>query len=89
MTLTRPLKNDGYAAVRGLPLPPGEGLEPLMRNTESASRRLPLQADGWTPVSPAKLGSWFLLMMISAVLVSLVHRPEAEPQGRAAQGPAA
>ncbi|WP_230978769.1 DUF817 domain-containing protein [Ollibium composti] len=43
----------------------------------------PDQADGWTPVSIAKLGSWFLLMIISFVLVSLVHRPrplEAEEQ---------
>ena len=38
----------------------------------------PDQADGWSPVSLAKLGSWFLLMIISVVLVSLVHRPEAE-----------
>ncbi len=40
----------------------------------------PTQADGWRPVSSAKLGSWFLLMMISVVLVSLVRRPEAEPR---------
>ena len=39
----------------------------------------PGQEDGWSPVSLAKLGSWFLLMMISVVLVSLVHRPETEP----------
>jgi uncharacterized membrane protein YoaT (DUF817 family) len=39
----------------------------------------PDQADGWTPVSIAKLGSWFLLMMISVVLVSLVRKPEEEP----------
>jgi uncharacterized membrane protein YoaT (DUF817 family) len=32
-------------------------------------------------VSLDKLGSWFLLMMISVVLVSLVHRPEEEPVG--------
>ena len=38
----------------------------------------PDQDDVWTPVSLAKLGSWFLLMMISVVLVSLVHRPQAE-----------
>lgn len=38
----------------------------------------PDQAGGWTPVSLAKLGSWYLLMIISFVLVSLVHRPEAE-----------
>lgn len=39
----------------------------------------PDQAMGWAPVSVAKLGSWFLLMMISVVLVSVVRRPEAEP----------
>ena len=33
----------------------------------------PGQEDGWQPVSLAKLGSWFLLMLISFVLVSLVH----------------
>lgn len=42
----------------------------------------PDQADGWSPVSIAKLGSWFLLMMISVVLVSLVHRPQSEVQAR-------
>ncbi len=35
----------------------------------------PSQADGWTPVSLGKLGSWYLLMIISFVLVTLVHRP--------------
>lgn len=39
----------------------------------------PEQADGWSPVSLAKLGSWFLLMMISVVLVSLVRKPQEEP----------
>ena len=39
----------------------------------------PNQTEGWSPVSIAKLGSWFLLMMISVVLVSLVRKPEAEP----------
>ena len=38
----------------------------------------PDQADGWAMVSFAKLGSWFLLMIISIVLVSIVHRPEEE-----------
>ena len=38
----------------------------------------PDQADGWAPVSMAKMGSWYLLMIISFVLVSLVRRPEAE-----------
>lgn len=35
----------------------------------------PSQRHGWAPVSPAKFGSWFLLMLISYVLVSLVRRP--------------
>jgi len=39
----------------------------------------PNQHDGWAPVGIGKLGSWFLLMMISVVLVSVVHRPEDEP----------
>ena len=40
----------------------------------------PGQDDGWEPVSLAKLGSWFLLMMVSVVLVSVVHRPAPEPE---------
>ena len=39
----------------------------------------PGQETGWEMVSLAKLGSWYLLMIISVVLVSLVHRPEEEP----------
>ncbi|WOI54148.1 DUF817 domain-containing protein [Parvularcula sp. LCG005] len=35
----------------------------------------PDQAETWTMVSPSKFGSWFLLMIISWVLVTLVHRP--------------
>lgn len=35
----------------------------------------PAQADGWTPVSFAKLGSWYLLMIISVVLVTWVYPP--------------
>lgn len=34
----------------------------------------PNQKHGWTMVSPTKLGAWYLLMIISFVLVSLVHR---------------
>ncbi len=39
----------------------------------------PGQEDGWEPVSPAKLGAWYLLMYISFVLVATVHaaRPRA------------
>lgn len=35
----------------------------------------PNQDAGWHMVSPAKLGAWFLLMIISFVLVTWVHRP--------------
>jgi len=35
----------------------------------------PNQASGWAPVSWSKLGSWYLLMLISVVLVTLVHPP--------------
>jgi len=40
----------------------------------------PGQEGGWEPVSLGKLGAWFLLMIISVVMVSLVHRPEEEPR---------
>lgn len=36
----------------------------------------PSQEAGWTMVGLEKLGSWFLLMILSIVLVSIVHRPE-------------
>lgn len=35
----------------------------------------PGQEDGWSLVSWSKLGSWYLLMLISVVLVTLVHPP--------------
>lgn len=41
----------------------------------------PDQQDGWRPVGLAKLGSWYLLIMLSFVLVSLVHRPRAPGEG--------
>lgn len=34
----------------------------------------PSQQAGWTVVSPNKLGAWYLLMIVSFVLVSLLHR---------------
>jgi uncharacterized membrane protein YoaT (DUF817 family) len=36
----------------------------------------PSQRQGWNLVPIGKLGAWYLLMMLSFVLVSLVHRPE-------------
>lgn len=38
--------------------------------------RYPNQSHGWELVSIAKLGSWFLLMIISYVMVSVVSRPQ-------------
>ncbi|MBV9517493.1 MAG: DUF817 domain-containing protein, partial [Hyphomicrobiales bacterium] len=44
---------------------------------------------GWSPVGIAKLGSWFLLLIISYVLVTLVNRPKAMqiPVAAPAQSP--
>ena len=36
----------------------------------------PSQLQGWSLVSFAKLGSWFLLLIISYTLVTLVNRPQ-------------
>jgi uncharacterized membrane protein YoaT (DUF817 family) len=51
----------------------------------------PSQKDGWSLVPLAKMGSWYLLMMLSFVLVTLVHRPEraaaASPLGAAPTAP--
>ena len=45
----------------------------------------PDQLDGWHPVSITKLVSWFLLMIVSVVMVTWVYPPQApatEPAGR-------
>ncbi len=36
----------------------------------------PSQRGGWVPVAPAKLGAWFLLMIISYAMVFALHRAE-------------
>ncbi len=36
----------------------------------------PAQAAGWSPVHPEKVSSWFLLMIISVVLVTWVYPPQ-------------
>jgi uncharacterized membrane protein YoaT (DUF817 family) len=36
----------------------------------------PSQKAGWSLVPISKLGAWYLLMMLSFVLVSIVHRPD-------------
>lgn len=40
----------------------------------------PGQKDGWHPVSPSKLGAWYLLMIVSFVMVSLLHRTRSSPE---------
>jgi uncharacterized membrane protein YoaT (DUF817 family) len=44
----------------------------------------PRQVAGWSPVGVAKLGSWFLLMLVSYVMVTIVNRPEPLPRPVAA-----
>lgn len=41
----------------------------------------PDQLDGWHPVSVTKLVSWFLLMIVSVVLVTFVYPPRAPAPG--------
>jgi hypothetical protein len=76
---------------RSMPLLLGYGLVALFiwvaenLGTFARAWTYPGQDGGWEPVSLHKLGAWFLLMIISVVLVSLVHRPEKEPSGGAGQ----
>jgi len=44
----------------------------------------PNQRDGWVMVNAGKYGAWFLLMIISFILVTLVHRPQPPPLGEVA-----
>ena len=44
--------------------------------TFAAAWRYPAQRGGWHMVSPSKLGSWLLLMIISYVMVSAVRRAD-------------
>ena len=70
-----------WTTHRAMPLVVGFGLVAvfiwLAENIGTATRVwvYPSQAAGWSPVSLAKLGSWFLLMIVSYVLVTLVSRP--------------
>ncbi|HRP11500.1 MAG TPA: DUF817 domain-containing protein [Terricaulis sp.] len=47
--------------------------------TFAAAWVYPSQRDGWHMVSLEKMGSWYLLMLLSFVLVTLVHKPQAAP----------
>ena len=54
----------------------------LTRGTFAAIWVYPHQHAGWHWVRFGKFGAWLLLMIISFVLVTLAHRPEAPPQQR-------
>ena len=68
-----------FRAHRWMPLLLGFGLVALFIwfaeniGTFAQAWNYPGQEDGWEMVSPAKLGSWYLLMLISFVLVALVQ----------------
>ena len=79
-----------WRAHRWMPLLLGFGLVALFiwfaENIGTFARAwsYPGQEDGWEMVGLAKLGSWYLLMLISFVLVSLVQpiRPPVEPRSQ-------
>ena len=56
--------------------------------TWSGAWLYPSQVDGWQPVGLEKLVAWFLLMIISVVLVAWVYKPES-PKAVEATEPAA
>ena len=70
-----------WRIYRRMPLLPGLGLVSLFiwfsENIGTFTRTwlYPSQHHAWAMVSPAKLGSWFLLLIISYTLVSLVNPP--------------
>lgn len=47
--------------------------------TFAAAWVYPSQQDGWHLVPIDKMGAWYLLMLLSFVLVTLVHKPQAAP----------
>ena len=70
-----------WREVRWMPLMVGFGLVALFiwfsenLGTFARAWTYPDQAGGWSMVSPAKLGAWYLLMYISFVLVAVIHYP--------------
>lgn len=76
-------------AARRMPILPGFVLVALFIwiaenvGTFTAAWAYPEQRHGWRLVSLGKLGAWYLLMLLSFVLVSLVHRPRSPGEGEA------
>ena len=50
--------------------------------TFTATWQYPSQRTGWSVVPIGKVGAWYLLMLLSFVLVTLVHRPRAPGAGK-------
>ncbi len=77
-----------YQKFRRMPLLVGFGLVALFIwaaenvGTFAVVWVYPHQRNGWQLVRFGKYGSWFLLMIISFILVSLVHRPRGPEEGR-------
>jgi uncharacterized membrane protein YoaT (DUF817 family) len=75
-----------YQKYRRMPLILGFGLVAFFIfaaeniGTFAAAWTYPNQRNGWQMVQFGKYGSWFLLMIISFVLVSFVHRPSPPPE---------
>ena len=69
-------------AVRRMPMLPGFLLVAFFiwiaenLGTLADAWLYPSQEDGWRLVGLEKMGSWYLLMMLSFVLVTVIHRPE-------------
>ena len=74
-----------YRTWRRMPLVLGFGLVALFiwlaENVGTFARIwvYPSQRDTWHHVDTAKFGAWFLLMIISFILVSFAHRPRLPP----------
>ena len=49
--------------------------------TFTAAWIYPSQRHGWAPVPVGKLGAWYLLILLSFVLVTIVHPPRAPGEG--------
>ena len=71
-----------YRKLRRMPLLVGFGLVALFIwaaeniGTFASAWVYPSQRNGWQLVDFSKFGSWLLLMIISFILVSMVHKPE-------------
>lgn len=73
--------------ARRMPLIVGAGLVSLFiwiaenLSTFAGAWIYPAQTHGWALVAPAKLGAWYLLMLLSFVLVTSIHPPQPSSAG--------